>query len=56
MTVNGKRNRGTPKLRRRDMEKEDMSRNQMTTEMAEARKHWHVVIQAGTLLSAEAER
>ena len=23
--------------------KEDMARNQMTTEMAEGRKHWHVM-------------
>ena len=36
--------------------KEDMARNQMTTEMAEDRKHWHVMIQAGTLRSVEAER
>ena len=32
-----------------------MSINQMTTEMAEARKHGHVMIQAGTLRSEEAE-
>ena len=56
MTVNGKRNRGRPKLRWRDMVKEDMARNPMTTEMAEDRKHWHVMIQAGTLRSIEAER
>ena len=36
--------------------KEDMARNQMTTEMAEDRKHWHVMIQAGTLRSVEADR
>ena len=54
MTVDGKRNRGRPKLRWRDLE--DMARNQMTTEMAEDRKHWHVMIQAGTLLCVEAER
>ena len=35
------------------MVKEDMARNQMTTEMAEDRKHWHVMILAGTLLSLE---
>ena len=39
MTVDGKRNQGTPKLRWRDLVKEDMARNQMTTEMAEDRKH-----------------
>ena len=51
MAVDGKRNRGRPKLRWRDLVKEDMTRNQMTTEMAEDRKHWHVMIQAGTLQS-----
>ena len=56
MTVDGKRNRGRPKLRWRDLVKEDMVRNQMTTEMAEDRKHWHVIIRAGTLQSLEAER
>ena len=40
MTVDGKRNRGRPKLRWRDLVKEDMARNQMTTEMAEDRKHY----------------
>ena len=38
-TVDGKRNRGKPKLRWRDLVKEDMARNQMTTEMAEYRIH-----------------
>ena len=42
MTVDGKRNRGRPNLRWRYMEKEDMARNQMTTEMAEDRQHWYV--------------
>ena len=55
MTVDGKRNRGRPKLRWRDLVKEDMTRNQMTTEMAEDRKHWHVMIRAGTLRSVEAD-
>ena len=36
--------------------KEDTARNQMTTELAEDRKHWDVMIQAGKLLSVEAER
>ena len=49
ITVNGKQNRGRPKLRWRDLVKDDMARNQMTTEMAEDRKHWHVMIGAGTL-------
>ena len=35
ITVDGKRNRGRPKLRWRDLVEEDMVRNQMTTEMAE---------------------
>ena len=35
MTVDGKRNRGRSKLRWRDPVKDDMARNQMTTEMAE---------------------
>ena len=35
MTVDGERNRGRPKLGWRDLVKEDMARNQMTTEMAE---------------------
>ena len=57
MTVDGKRNRGRRKLRWRDLVKEDMARNQMMTEiMAEDRKHWHVMIQAGTLRSVEGDR
>ena len=57
MTVDGKRNRGRPKLRWRDLVKEDNRvRNHMTTEMAEDRTHWHVMIQAGTLRSKEANR
>ena len=55
MEVDGKRNRGRPKLRWRDLVKDDMARNQMTTEMAEDRRHWHV-IRAGTLRSVEADR
>ena len=35
MTVDGKRNRCRPKLRWRDLVKEDMAGNQMTTAMAE---------------------
>ena len=35
MTVDGKRDRGGPKPRWRDLVKEDMARNQMATEMAE---------------------
>ena len=54
MTVDGKRNRGRTTLRWRDMVKEVMARNQMTTEMAEDRKHWHVMIQVGTLRSVNA--
>ena len=55
MTVDGKRNRGRTKLRWRDRVKDDMARSQMTTEMGEHRRHWHVVIQAGTLRSVEAD-
>ena len=44
MTVDGMRNRGRPKLRWRDLVKHEMARNQMTTEMAEDRRQWHVVI------------
>ena len=40
------RNGDRPKLRWRYLVKEDMARNQMTTEMAEDRKHWRVMIQA----------
>ena len=56
MEVDGKRNRGRPKLRWRDLVKDDMARSQMTTEMAEDRRHWHVMIRAGTLRSAEGDR
>ena len=56
MTVDGKQNRGRPKLRWRDLVKEDMARNRMTTKMAEDRKHWYVRIQAGRLRSVEAKR
>ena len=56
MTVDGKRNRGRPKLRWRDLVRDDISRNQMTTEMAEDRGHWHVMIRAGTLCSVGADR
>ena len=38
-------------LRWRDLVKDDMARNQMTTEMAEDRRHWHVMIRTGTLRS-----
>ena len=56
MTVDGKRNRGRPKLRWRDLVKDDMARNQMTTEMAEDRGHWHAMIRTGTLRSVEEDR
>ena len=56
ITVDGKRNRGRPKLRWRDLVRDDMARNQMTTEMAEDRGHWHVMIRADTLRSVEADR
>ena len=56
MTVDGKRNRGRLKLRWRDLVRDDMARNQMTTEMAEDRGQWHVMIRAGTLRSVEADR
>ena len=56
MTVDGKRKRGRPKLRWRDLVRDDMATNQMTTEMAEDRGHWHVMIRAGTLRSVEADR
>ena len=57
MTVDGRRNGGRPKLRWRDLLKEDtrIARNQMTTEMAEDRKHWHVLTQTGTLRSVETD-
>ena len=35
---------------------DDMARNQMTTEMAEDTIHWHVIIQAGSLRSLDADR
>ena len=58
MNVDRKRNRGRPKLRWRDLVKEDMAINRMTTvtEMAVDRKHGHVLIRSGTLLSVQAER
>ena len=57
MTVDGKQNLGGLKLRWRGLVKEDMARNQMTTvtKMVEDRTHCHVMIQAGTLRSLEAE-
>ena len=42
-------------LRWRDLVKEGMARKWKTTEMADDGKHWHVMIQAGTLRSVEAE-
>ena len=54
--VDGKRNRCRPKLRWGNLVKEDMARNQVTTEMAEERRSWHVMIQASTLRSVEADR
>ena len=56
MEVDGKTNRGRPKLRWGDLVKEDMARNQMTTEMAEDRNHLHVMTQAGTLRSLGGSR
>ena len=56
MTVDGKRNRGRPKLRWRDLVRDDTARNQMTIEMAEDRGHWHVMIRAGTLRRVEVAR
>ena len=56
MMVDGKRNRGRPKLRWRDLVKDDMASNQMTSEMAEDRRHCHVMIRAGTLRRVEADR
>ena len=56
MTVDRKQNRGRPKLRWRDLVKGDMDRNKMMTAMPEDRKHWHVMIQAGTLRSVDASR
>ena len=56
MTVDGKQNRGRPKLRWRDLVRDDMARNQMTTEMAEDRGYWHVMIRVGTLRSVETDR
>ena len=52
MAVDGKQ----PKLRWRDLVKDDIARNQMTTDMVEDRKCWHVMIQAGTPRSVEADR
>ena len=52
MMVDGKRNRGRPKLRWLDLVRDDMARNQMTTE---DRGHWNVMIRAGTLRSVEAD-
>ena len=48
MTVDEKENQGNPKPKWRDLVIEDMARNQMTTQMAEDRKQWNVIIQAGT--------
>ena len=56
MTVDGKRNRGRPKLRWGDLVRDDMARNQMTTEMAEDRGYWHVMIQASSIRSVQADR
>ena len=56
MKVDGKRNRCRPKLRWRDLMKEDMARKQMTNKMAEDRKYCHVMIHAGTLRNAQADR
>ena len=44
MATHENRNRDGPKMRWRDLVKDDMARNQMTTEMAEDRQHWHVMV------------
>ena len=49
MTVDGKRNSDRPKLRWRYLVKEVIAINQMTTEMVEDRKHWHVMNRAAIL-------
>ena len=56
MTVDGKRNRGRPNMRWRDLVEEEMARNRMSTDMREDGKHWHVMIQVGTLRSVEPGR
>ena len=48
-----KKSRQTKAEMARPDQKDDMARNQMTTEMAEDRRHWHVMIRAGTLRSVE---
>ena len=56
MAVDGKRNRVAEMLGPHLVNvKEDMVINQMTTEMADDRKHWHVMIRAGRLRSVEAK-
>ena len=55
ITVDEKPNRGRPKLRWRDLETEDITRNVMATEMAEDITHRPIMIQSGTLRSLEAE-
>ena len=43
-------------MRWRDLVKYDKARNEMTTEMAEDRRHVMITIQAGTLRSVKADR
>ena len=52
-SIDGNRNRGRPKLRWRDLVKDNMARNQITTEMAEDRRHWHVMIRAKNQMTTE---
>ena len=54
MKVDGKRNRRRPRWR--DLVREDTARNQITTEMVEDRKHWHVVIRHTTKCRGESVR
>ena len=56
LEVSGRRNRGRPKMRWRDNIKGDMTKYQLTEDMAQDRKYWMAQILAGPVQGDGQER